>query len=99
MNNKIEIAFGKHIERLEKDVAEAQTRIDKQGLSLKDMDATGQKDDLKKIALLREGAVPKYSDLPVENISRENNLPKIEMFEFSDLLELVNETNPPVTQN
>ena len=90
MNNKTEIAFGKHIVRLEKDVAEAQTRIDEQGLSLRGMDAIGQRDDLKKIALLREAIVPKYSDLPEGAYG--NNLPAIEMFEFSDLLNLVDET-------
>ena len=89
MNNKMEIAFGNHIKRLEKDVAEAQTRIDEQGLSLRGMDATGQRDDLKKIALLREGVVPKYSDLPVASLGGENNLPAIEMFEFSDITEAV----------
>ena len=92
MNNQLEIAFGKHIKRLEKDVAEAQTRIDEQGLSLRGMDAIAQRDDLKKIALLREGVVPKYSDLPVARLGGENNLPAIEMFEFSDLLNLVDET-------
>ena len=85
MNNKMEIAFSNHIKRLEKDVAEAQARIDERNLSLRGMDATSQRDDLKKIALLREGVVPKYSDLPVGNNSRENNLPAIEMFEFSDI--------------
>ena len=83
MNNQLEIAFGKHIVRLEKDVAEAQTRIDEQGLSLRGMDAIGQRDDLKKIALLREAIVPKYSDLPEGAYG--NNLPAIEMFEFSDI--------------
>ena len=91
MNNKMEIAFGNHIKRLETEVAEAQTTIDERGLSLRGMDATGQRDDLKKIALLREGVVPKYSDLPVGNISRENNLPAIEMFEFADLMDEMND--------
>ena len=91
MNNKIEIAFGKHIERLEKDIAEAQTRIDEQGLSNDGMEATNNRDDAKKVALLREGVVPKYSDLPAGKYG-ENNLPEIEMFEFADLLQLVDET-------
>jgi len=92
MNNKIEIAFGKHIKRLEKDVAKTQTRIDEQSLSNDGMEAIGIRDDLKKIALLREGVIPKYSDLPAASIGGENNLPKIEMFEFADLLNLVDET-------
>ena len=83
MNNKTEIAFGKHIKRLEKDVAEAQTRIDEQGLSNDGMEAIGIRDDLKKIALLREAVVPKYSDLPEGKYG--NNLPAIEMFEFADI--------------
>jgi hypothetical protein len=87
MNNKMEIAFSNHIKRLEKDVAEAQARIDERNLSLRGMDATSQRDDLKKIALLREGVVPKYSDLPVASIGGENNLPAIEMFEFADLMD------------
>ena len=84
MNNKTEIAFSNHIKRLEKDIAEAQTRIQEHGLSRTGMEALGIKDDAKKIALLREGVVPKYSDLPA-NDGFENNMPKIEMFEFSDI--------------
>ena len=84
MNNKREIAFGKHIERLEKDIAEAQARIKEWRLSKTDgMEATCIRDDAKKIALLREGVVPKYSDLPEGQYG--NNLPKIEMFEFADI--------------
>jgi len=86
MNDKLEIAFGKHIERLEKDIAEAQTRIKEHNLPrTTGMEAICVKDDAKKIALLREGIVPKYSDLPAASIGGENNLPAIEMFEFSDI--------------
>ena len=90
MNNKTEIAFGNHITRLEKDIAEAQTRIEEHSLSNDGMEAINNRDDAKKIALLREGVVPKYSDLPEGKYG--NNLPAIEMFEFSDLLNLVDET-------
>ena len=86
MNNKIEVAFSKHIKRLEKDVAEAQTRIKEQGLDHNCMEAIGSRDDAKKIALLREGVVPKYSDLPPSRYG-ENNLPAIEMFEFADIMD------------
>ena len=86
MNNKTEIAFGNHIARLEKDIAEAQTRIDQWNLSDTGMEAAGIRDDLKKIALLREGVVPKYSDLPASN-GFENNLPEIEMMEFSNIMD------------
>ena len=86
MNNKMEIAFSDHIKRLEKDIAKAQTRIEKQGLSNQGMEATCNRDDAKKVALLREGVVPKYSDLPAGKYG-ENNLPEIEMFEFADLMD------------
>lgn len=85
MNNKLDILFNKHIERLEGEIAETQARINEQHLSNDGMDATCNRDDAKKVALLREGVVPKYSDLPVGRISRENNLPAIEMFEFADI--------------
>ena len=86
MNNKTEIAFGNHIKRLEKDVAEAQTRIDEHNLGNDGMEAQLIRDDSKKIALLREAVVPKYSDLPEGKYG--NGLPAIEMFEFSDLTDL-----------
>ena len=86
MNNKTEIAIGKHIERLEKYIAEAQTRINHWGLSKTGMEYKTIQDDLKKIALLREAVVPKYSDLPASD-GFENNMPEIEMFEFADLMD------------
>ena len=87
MNNKTEIAFGKHIERLEADIAATQKRINDNGFSRDGMEATCARDDAKKVALLREGVVPKYSDLPAASIGGENNLPAIEMFEFADLID------------
>ena len=88
MNNELEIAFSKHIERLEKDIAEAQARIKEHNLPrVTGMEAVCIRDDAKKIALLREGVVPKYSDLPAASIGGENNLPEIEMFEFADITE------------
>ena len=86
MNDEAEIAFSNHIRRLEKDIAEAQTRIKEHSLSNDGMEATSNRDDAKKIALLREGVVPKYSDLPAGKCG-ENNLPAIEMFEFSDIMD------------
>ena len=86
MNNKLEIAFDNHIKRLEKNIAEAQARIKQWHLSNDGMEATSNRDDAKKIALLREGVVPKYSDLPEGKYG--NNLPAIEMFEFSDITDL-----------
>lgn len=85
MNNKLEIAFGNHIKRLEKDIAETQTKIEEQGLHNQGMEATCNRDDAKKVALLREGIVPKYSDLPEGMCG--NNLPAIEMSEFADLMD------------
>ena len=58
MNNKLEIAFGNHVKRLEKDIAEAQTRIDEHNLGNDGMEAQLIRDDLMKIALLREAVVP-----------------------------------------
>ena len=86
MNNKTETAFGNHIERLEADIAATQKRIKDNGFSRDGMEAMCVRDDAKKIALLREGVVPKYSDLPPSRYG-ENNLPAIEMFEFADLID------------
>ena len=92
MNNKTEIAFGKHIERLEKDIEATQKRIEENGFSQGGMEAMCVRDDAKKVALLREGIVPKYSDLPGGPITGLNGLPAIVMSEFVNLLELVDET-------
>ena len=83
MNNKTEIAFGKHIKRLEVDIAATQKRMEANGLSKDGMEAMCVRDDAKKIALLREAVVPKYSDLPEGKYG--NNLPAIEIFEFADI--------------
>jgi len=85
MNNKIETLLKQHIKRLEKDVAEAEV-MSQQLFFHRGMETIKTKDDLKKIALLREGVVPKYSDLPASD-DFENNLPEIEMFEFADLMD------------
>lgn len=87
MNNKIDALLDKHIERLEEDVAAAQKRIHENGFSDRGMESIGMKDDLKKIALLREGVIPKYSDLPAGQVTGLNGLPEIEMFEFADLMD------------
>ena len=87
MNNKIEALFNRHIQRLESDINATQKRIDDNGFSKTGMEAMSLRDDAKKVALLREGIIPKYSDLPVGRLSGENNLPAIEMFEFSDLMD------------
>ena len=86
MNNKTEIAFSKHIKRLEKEIAETQTRIDENGFAITGMEAMCVRDDAKKIALLRECVIPKYSDLPTSG-GHENNMPEVEMFEFADLMD------------
>ena len=92
MNNKIEIAFGKHIERLEKDIEATQTRIEENGFPKDGMGAMCVRDDAKKVALLREGVIPKYSDLPGGPITGLNGMPEIVMSEFVNLLELVDES-------
>ena len=91
MNNKTEALFNRHIQRLEADIAATQKRIDDNGFSNDGMEAIGNRDDAKKVALLREGILPKYSDLPA-NGGYENNLPKIVMGEFADLLQETDES-------
>lgn len=92
MNNKLEIAFGKHIERLEADIAATQKRIEDNGFDVGGLEAMSVRDDAKKVALLREGVMPKYSDLPAGQVTGLNGLPDIVMSEFIDLLELVDES-------
>ena len=89
MNNKVEALFNKHIERLGADIAATQKRIDDNGFDHAGLEAQCVRDDAKKVALLREGVIPKYSDLPSGSITGMNGLPEIEMFEFADLLEEV----------
>ena len=96
MNNKIENTFKRHIERLEKDIEATRTRIKENGFSKDGMEAMCVRDDAKKVALLREGVIPKYSDLPVGQITGMNNLPEIVISEFMDLLELVDESEAAV---
>ena len=89
MNNKVESLINKHIERLEKDMAATQKRIDDNGFDVGGLEAQCVRDDAKKVALLREGVIPKYSDLPGGAVTGLNGLPEIEMFEFGDLLQEV----------
>lgn len=86
MNNKIEIAFSNHIRRLEADIEAIQKRIKDKGFSPDGMEAQCVRDDSKKIAMLREGLVPRYSDLPTHG-GFENNMPEIEMMEFADIMD------------
>ena len=92
MNNKIDIAFSKHIERLETDIAATQKRIDDNGFDHGGLESQSVRDDAKKVALLREGVIPKYSDLPAGQVTGLNGLPEIVMGEFTDLLQLVDES-------
>tara|TARA_Y100000588_G_C13956996_1_gene797013 strand:- start:600 stop:821 length:222 start_codon:yes stop_codon:yes gene_type:complete len=73
MNNKIEIALMKHIERIKKDIAERDPN------SVWDKEKS--KIDYKNIASLHEGRVPLYSDHGA-------GLPEAEMFEFDNLRSL-----------
>ena len=88
MNNKAEALFNRHIERLEADITATQKRIDDNGFDHGGIEAQCVRDDSKKVALLREGVIPKYSDLP----SALNGLPKIVMGEFADLLQETDES-------
>ena len=79
MNNKQEIAFGKHIKRLSKDI----TDRDKYNPWHQELTRV----DARNIASLREGRIPVYGD----HMEMDND---IEMSEFADLTELVREVNP-----
>ena len=92
MNNKTEILFNKHIERLEKDMELTQKRIDDNGFDVGGLESQCIRDDAKKVALLREGVLPKYSDLPAGQVTGLNGLPEIVMSEFADLQRLVDES-------
>ena len=92
MNNKVEALFNRHIERLEADITATQKRIDDNGFDPAGMEAACVRDDAKKVALLREGVLPKYSDLPAGQVTGLNGLPKIVMGEFADLLQETDES-------
>lgn len=81
----MEDKMNNHIKRLTNEIAERLQAMKELGLGNDGLEATQNRDDAKKIALLREGIVPKYSDLPVGEITGMNNLPEVEMSEFSDL--------------
>ena len=81
----MEDKMNNHIKRLTNEIAERLQVMKELGLRNDGLEAIQNRDDAKKIALLREGIVPKYSDLPVGEITGMNNLPEIEMHEFSDL--------------
>ena len=70
MNNKTEIAFSKHIKRLEKDIAEREAD--------NPWHNELTKVDARNIASLREGRIPQYGD----HMKMDND---IEMSEFEDL--------------
>ena len=92
MNNKVEALFNKHINRLEADITATQKRIDDNGFDHGGLEAQSIRDDAKKVALLREGVLPKYSDLPAGQVTGLNGLPKIVMGEFADLLQETDES-------
>ena len=92
MNNKVEALFNKHIERLGADITATQKRIDDNGFDAGGLEAQSIRDDAKKVALLREGVLPKYSDLPAGQVTGLNGLPKIVMGEFADLLQETDES-------
>ena len=79
----IDTLINKHIGRLQGEIAERLETIKRHNLGANGFEAQLNRDDAKKIALLREGVIPKYSDLPAGEYG--NNLPAVEMFEFSDI--------------
>ena len=90
MNNKIEIALRKHIERLKKDIKGRDQTILSDGTRCNPHHAQLDEVDLKNIASLREGRIPQYSDHMDCLLGNDS----IDMFEFADLTELISGVNP-----
>jgi|TARA_R110002051_G_scaffold280255_1_gene341862 hypothetical protein len=82
MNNKSEIAFLNHINRLQADINGRDNDTWSDGTPHNAKDAELNKVDRKNIASLREGRVPDYSD-HINAILGNDQMP---MREFSDLV-------------
>jgi len=83
MNNKLEIAFSKHIERLKKDIKGRDQASWSDGTRCNPHHAQLDEVDLKNIASLREGRIPQYSD-HIDCLAGNDSM---DMFEFADLTE------------
>ena len=82
MNNKSEIAFQNHINRLQADIDGRDNDTFSDGTPHNPLDAAHNKVDRKNIASLREGRIPQYSD-HIDAILGDDEIP---MREFSALV-------------
>ena len=90
MNNKIEIALRKHIERLKKEIKGRDQTSLSDGTRCNPHHAQLDEVDLKNIASLREGRIPQYDDHMDCFLGNDS----MDMFEFTDLTELISGVNP-----
>ena len=89
MNNKMEIALSRHIERIKKDIKERDQTVLSDGTRCNPHHAQLDEVDLKNIASLREGRIPQYSDHMDCFLGND----RMDMFEFADLTELMSGVN------
>ena len=82
MNNKSEIAFQNHINRLQADIDGRDNDTFSDGTPHNPLDAEHNKVDRKNIASLREGRIPEYND----HMTAIRGAEGIPMREFSDLV-------------
>jgi len=80
MNNKVENLITNHIQRINQDILERDQTTFSDGKRCNPFHAQLDEVDLKNIASLREGRIPKYSD-HMETLGDE----PMDMYEFSDL--------------
>ena len=80
MNNRTESLLNRHIQRIQQDILERDQTTLSDGTRCNPFHAQLDEVDLKNIASLREGRIPKYSD----HMSTLGDEP-MDMFEFSDL--------------
>ena len=81
MSDKIEALINRHIQRLEKDIANRDQRRWDDGTRKNTLDAEFDAVDLKNIASLREGRIPQYSD-HIDCLIGDQGM---DMSEFADL--------------
>ena len=80
MNNKVENLITNHIRRIQQDILDSDQTTFSDGTRKNPFHQQLDEVDLKNIASLREGRIPKYSD-HMETLGDE----PMDMYEFSDL--------------
>lgn len=81
MNNRTETLLNNHIQRLQQNILERDQTTLSDGTRSNPFDAQLDEVDLKNIASLREGRIPKYND----HIDCLLGNDEMDMYEFSDL--------------